>query len=236
MSQLFPICEILEMPQNSPEWYKERSGRLTASQAGAWLASIKDTATNRKAREATINRLIAERSGFSSPSVSVDMEMPPPKSDSLRAIWVGNKYEDEALMSLSFSLGLDLVSVGFMAHENGVVGCSPDSLVKGESVLVENKITMNYATQIGRVREGVLPACFRDQVHFQMASTRAERVLFQSTWVPDPLQPEDAELTPPPDLQLYIKRDEYTEAMANGIDRFAREFQTAAADWRIKTT
>ena len=232
MTDLFPLCTLHDMPQRSEEWDKMRSGKLTASQAGAWLASVSETKTVKKACDTAINRLLAEQAGAYSPSIQVDMEADPPKSESLRAIWVGNKHEDEALMQLSLVQEVDLVSIGFMEHESGLVGSSPDSLIKGESCVVENKITMNYATQVGRVREGVMPACFRDQVHFQMASTGAQRCLFQSIWVPDPLRPSDTLLDPPPSLQLYIKRDDYTEAMKAGIDRFIKAFQVAADEWQ----
>jgi hypothetical protein len=38
MKHLFPDCKIHHMPQRSPEWHEIRKDKLTASQAGAWLA------------------------------------------------------------------------------------------------------------------------------------------------------------------------------------------------------
>jgi len=38
MNELFPDCVIYDMPQRSDEWHAIRSGKLTASQAGEWLA------------------------------------------------------------------------------------------------------------------------------------------------------------------------------------------------------
>lgn len=36
--KLFPDCLIYAMPQRSPEWYEIRRDKMTASQAGSWLA------------------------------------------------------------------------------------------------------------------------------------------------------------------------------------------------------
>jgi len=38
LKSLFPDCEISMMPQRSAEWHEIRKDKLTASQAGAWLA------------------------------------------------------------------------------------------------------------------------------------------------------------------------------------------------------
>lgn len=38
LNALFPDCIIHDMPQRSDEWHAIRSGKLTASQAGEWLA------------------------------------------------------------------------------------------------------------------------------------------------------------------------------------------------------
>lgn len=217
MNSRFSACILHDMTQRSEAWYEIRRGKLTASVAGAWLASEKLNKTQTKARDSVIDRLIAERMGFvEEDSFDIDPDGPPPNSPSLRAIYYGIKYEPEALSLLSFDKELDLEEVGFCEHESGLVGSSPDSLVFEESVIVENKVTMSARTQIGRIRKKTLPDTYRDQVHFQMATTGAQACWFQSY---------HPELEP---LQVLVHRDAYTQAMVSGIHLFQKAFNDAA--------
>lgn len=228
MSDLFPKCTVHTMPQRSPEWFDIRADKMTASTAGSWIASDSKAKTVVKSREREISRLIASREGFrSSDSFQIDMEAKPPKNSTLRAIYYGILMEPEALSLLSLYQGLDLEEVGFCEHESGIAGSSPDSVINGESGVVETKVTIDPELQIYRLTKGEIPPEYVNQVHFQMATTGAEYCWFQSYF----FDPESNGSKTLPPLQIKVERDEYTDKIEAGINRFAADFEKAWGIW-----
>jgi hypothetical protein len=108
---------IVNAPQRSPEWFAARAGRLTGSNAGDMLATIKsgEAAARRDLRM----RLVVERltgcpqdDGF----MSKDMQ------------W-GIDHEADAFAAYEALTGHVAERTGFIAHNELLVGCSLDGHV-----------------------------------------------------------------------------------------------------------
>ena len=220
----FPDCELLGMPQRSEAWNEIRRDKLTASQVGAWLAKHPHTTKKEtQAQDSAICKILGAISRCPVPDEwEVDPEGPPPKSVGLWAIWNGIRLEPEAVAAFSEATGLEVESIGFCLHKSKVAGCSPDGLIVGENIGFEGKAPLP-STHVRYLLNGGLPEEYRDQVHFSMAVTGAKAWWFQS-YCPGL-----------PSLRICVARDDYTEAMAEGITRFAAALkearQTMAEMW-----
>lgn len=265
----FPDCVVYAMPQRSPEWHEIRRGKLTASEAGAWLAERPEvrvtvdelrgvldmnqvpykksaskaellamvppsclpaptlTATADKARKAAVAKCLGAISRCEVPDpFEVDPGGPPPRNPAMWAVWNGIRLEPEAIAAFEDATGHEVETVGFCLHKSKVVGCSPDGLIRGESVGLECKCPLP-STHVRWFLEGQLPDEHRDQVHFSMAVTGARSWWFQS-YSPGL-----------PTFRVRVDRDAYTEAMTEGIREFAdalsksRAIMAAAWDFEL---
>jgi len=219
----FPECTVYTMPQRTEEWHDIRREKLTASEAGAWLAKC-STQTAIKARHKALCKILGQRSGIRVPDdFQVDPDGPEPLSKSAWAIWRGINLEKDAVQAFTHATELDVQEVGFCVHKSKVAGCSPDGLILGEPEGFEGKCPLPE-THCRYVLDGSLPDEYRDQVHFSMAVTGAKAWWFQS-YCPGL-----------PSLRIRIERDQYTESMAAGIVEFAallKEANQKMADlWR----
>lgn len=196
------VHEIME--QGSEEWFGARKGRPTASQFEEFITPSKGE-LSKSDRATKYMRKLARECVCEDP-----ME------------FMGNKYtdwgqdmEDEAAECFEQHMGEKLHKVGFCTRDDGVVGCSPDRLIKGESeawrVGLEIKCPQ-VDTHVGYLLEGVLPAKYKLQVHGSMAVTSLDHWWFMS-YFPG--------LNP---LIIKVERDEFTEKVSTALDEFLLKY------------
>lgn len=140
---------IVTCDQKSPEWIAARLGRLTASCCGEAFATIKSGwgASRRNLR----TRLVLERlTGRSQESGYTNAAMER-----------GVQLEPEARMAYEAETGALVETVGFIAHDELLAGCSPDGLI-GDDGLLEIKCP-GAPAHLDYVR-GELPNDYRLQV------------------------------------------------------------------------
>lgn len=113
--------QILDMPQNSPEWIEARKGIPTASNFAAIIANGRGGAAS-KTRAAYMRKLAGE-------IITGD----PGESFNLPAFDRGHALEPEARDLYAFAADVEPRIVGFI--RNGDMGCSPDSLIGNDGAL-----------------------------------------------------------------------------------------------------
>jgi hypothetical protein len=183
--------------QGSPEWHRLRAGKPTASNFDKIITAVKGDLS--KQCEPYILELIA---GCFCPDF---------------VAWAGNKFTDrgkelepEARLAFSNHTGFQLEEVGFITRDDGVIGCSPDSLIIDGGVHIaglEIKCPMP-STHVGYFDAGVLPSDYKQQVHGSMAVTGLNRWHFWS-YCPG-MQP----------FHLIVERDDYTAKLSAALDVF----------------
>jgi hypothetical protein len=195
-----------DIEQGSAEWQAIRKGRPTASRFDAILTSKGDLS---KQSTGYIRELIAE-------CFCPDFQA-----------WAGNALTDrgreteaEARELFAKQTGLKLEQVGFVLSDDGVCGCSPDSLVAdsaGQYVAGLEIKCPAPKTHVGYVLDGCLPDDYRQQVHGSMAVTGLNEWHFWS-YFPG-MQP----------LHVIAKRDDYTEKIAKALVGFVDAYKAAMA-------
>ena len=148
--------------QRSESWYDVRRGLPTCSRFDKIVTPAKGEPS--KSQDALINDLIAESicppgQGLIKPSyASPEMEY-------------GMILEAEARCRYEFDCAgkLPIRETGFILHDSGLFGGSPDALV-GDDGGCEIKCPQP-ATHVGYIREGVLPKDYRCQVHGYLVVT-----------------------------------------------------------------
>ncbi len=189
--------------QGSPEWLALRKGRPTASRFSDIVTA---TGLPSKSAEPYIRELIAE---CFCPDFSA---------------WAGNIYTDrgaalepEAREAFIKYSGLAVEQVGFALSDDGVCGCSPDSLIGSNGGYIaglEIKCPSPKA-HVGYVLDGVLPDDYRQQVHGSMAVTGLNEWHFWSYF---------------PGMKPFhhiVWRDTYTEKVAIAVSEFVKRYKTA---------
>lgn len=142
--------KVLTTDQRSGGWYAARLGRLTGSRSSDMLATIKtgEAAARRDYRL----QLVCERlTGVSQEATFVN-----------EAMQRGMDLEPAALAAYEGISGELARSVGFLAHDDLMAGCSPDGLV-GDHGLLELKCPKS-STHIGYIRSGVIPSTYLPQL------------------------------------------------------------------------
>lgn len=189
--------------QGSDEWYEERLGNATASQADAVMARVYKTKANpdgvpgkdyyRYMRVLATERLTGKRKRFSSGPIE----------------WGKNREEEAADLYESFT-GSDVRTSEFIKHPELAAGASPDRFVD-EDGLLEIKCP-NTDTHIEYMQEGY-PEQYEWQMDWQLWITGRQWVDFMSF---DPDMPENA--------QAYIKRHIRDESKMEEVEKGARKF------------
>jgi hypothetical protein len=192
--------DIHDAPQRSPEWFRARCGRLTASNAKAMLAEIKsgEAAARRDLRiRLVVERLTGEweEDGFK----SVDMQR-------------GVELEPDALKGYEALTGNLASSVGFLAHHELMAGGSPDGVIGDFAGLVELKCPKS-ATHWGYLRSSGLPAEHVAQLTHLLWLTDVPWIDFLSF---DPRFP--------PKMQTFLMRMHRDEAQIAAYDAKVRTF------------
>jgi hypothetical protein len=136
---------IHDAPQRSPEWFKARCGRLTASRAKDMLATVKtgEAAARRDLRaDLVVERLTGE----------------PEETDYVNDLMLrGTELEPDALAAYEALTGNLASSVGFLAHNELMAGGSPDGVIGDFAGLVELKVPKK-STHWRYLRSSGLPA------------------------------------------------------------------------------
>lgn len=169
--------------QQSPEWFAERLGKVTASRVADVIAKTKSGWGASRANY--MAELVAERltGNMASRFQSAEMQ------------W-GNDMEPAARASYEFMTNATVEPAPFVPHRSiGDTGASPDGYV-GADGLVEIKCP-NTATHIETLLSGAVAGKYVTQMQWQMACTGRAWCDFVSF---DPRLP--------PSMQLFIKRVE----------------------------
>lgn len=198
--------KIYHLEQGSEDWLNVRKGRPTASGFDAIVTATGKPSTQAKGY---IRELIAE------------CFCPDFKN------WFGNQMtergkevEAEARQAFIDATGMPVEQVGFVLADDGVCGCSPDSLIKESNAYVAGLEIKCPApkTHVGYVLDGVLPDEYKQQVHGSMVVTGLNQWHFWS-YFPG-LQP----------FHIIVKRDEYTEKVAKSLESFVADYKKTMVD------
>lgn len=184
--------------QGSEDWLRIRKGRPTASQFGKIFTAATGK-VSAQARKYMIH-LITE------------CYFPD------RVDWAGNKWTDrgnelEHVGRAAFTIktGIEVDAVGFVTRMDGIVGCSPDALIRapgGAAVAGLEIKCPSPQTHLHYALEGKLPDVYKQQVHGGMAVSGLNRWHFLSYtpgWEP---------------FHVVVHRDAYTEKLSAAIDEF----------------
>lgn len=198
-------------PQRSKAWFDARRGMPTCSRFHQIITAAKGQRS--AAQETLIDELLAEslcppEAGVIKPEyTSVEMEY-------------GMKLEAEARCSYELEHATEPVTeVGFMIHESGMFGGSPDALV-GESGGVELKCP-NAATHIGYYRAAVLPNEYKCQVHGYMVVSGRPWWDFMSY----------ARSLPP--FRIRVACDDFTAKLEAEVMAFCERYNFARAQFKL---
>lgn len=192
--------------QGSPEWFKARLGKATASKIADIVARTKSGPA--ASRINYLAQLVVER-----------MTGIAPETFSNAAMAWGTEKEPEARAAYAFLHADAPVSeVGFIDHPRiPMAGASPDGLV-GDDGLLEIKCPQT-ATHIETLTGETVPSRYLTQIHWQMACTGRAWCDFVSF---DPRMPDD--------LQLFVKRVERDEAVIADLEREVEAFLTEVSE------
>lgn len=200
---------ISDAQQRTPEWYNVRRGLPTCSRFDQIITAARGAPS--KAQDTLIAELIAE-------------SICPPEDGIIRPVTpemeYGMRLEAEARCSYELEFAPSPVrEVGFVLHESGLFGGSPDALV-GEVGGVEIKCP-NASTHVGYIRAGVLPNDYRCQVHGYMVVTGRKWWDFFSY----------ARHLPP--FHLRIEADDFTRLLAAELKLFCQRYNEARAQFQL---
>ena len=198
----------LKMQQRSYEWFDMRAGKLSASEAAAWL--LKDDKRSTTAREKMLCKKLAEECGYESPPIFENWFMER-----------GTKLEPEAVKCFEQDTGLIVTECGFIEHPECSAGCSPDGLVMSAEEAgdwktgFEGKVPAPETHVFYMLHPEALPDTYHWQVQFSMAVSG-----FESWW----LQSYCPNL---PAVRLLMKRDEETDAIASALKDWTAQLNAA---------
>lgn len=202
---------ISTAPQRSEDWFKARRGLPTCSRFDSILTP--KTGKPSSAQDSLINELIAE-------------SLQPPEAGLIKPQYMSPEMEQgiileaEARCRYEFDFATDTVrEVGFIAHESGLFGGSPDALV-GESGGVEIKCP-NLATHIGYVRDGELPPAYKCQVHgYLIVTGRAWWSFFSYARNAEP-------------FHIRVTPDDFTQKLADELRAFVARYNQERAKFKL---
>lgn len=170
---------VIDADQRSAAWRAARCGRLTASRAKDILAKIKSNTGESAARRDYRLQLATER-----------VTKEPQDNDFVNAdMQRGIELESAAFAAYEAVTGQLLDRCGFVAHNELLIGCSPDGVVEDFTGVVELKVPRS-ATHLRYLRSGGVPAEHAAQITHTLWVTGAEYCDFLSydPRFPTPLQ------------------------------------------------
>jgi putative phage-type endonuclease len=181
------------MEQKSPEWFKARLGKVTASRVADVMARTKSGYSASRANY--MAELICER-----------LTGQPAERFSNAAMQWGTDNEPHAKASYSFMRDAAIEDVGFVPHGSILdFGASPDGLI-GADGLIEIKCP-NTATHLETLLSESIDGKYMTQMQVQMSCTGRQWCDFVSF---DPRLPVD--------MQLFVRRVERDNARIAEIE------------------
>jgi len=199
----------LATTQRSEEWFALRRGVPTCSRFDKIITAA--TAKPSAAQDGLINELISEA-------------ILPPEQGVIK--YVSEEMEHGMILEAEARCRYELdhasepvTEMGFLMHESGLFGGSPDALV-GESGGAEIKCPSG-PVHVGYFRAGVLPACYKQQVHGYLAVTGRPWWSFFSY----------CRNLPP--FHVIVKRDEYTAKLEKELFNFAEKYNAARVQFGL---
>lgn len=140
---------VIECEQGSDEWFAARLGIVSASR-------FKDVMTQPRAKKDQEAGKLSETANSYLCELVAEKLLDQTRQISAKALDWGNEYEPIARADYEFDCEEEINPVGFMLHDNGLVGASPDSLV-GPRGGLEIKSPENPAIHTKTVLSGVVP-------------------------------------------------------------------------------
>lgn len=205
------MSEVPNTPQRSEEWFNARRGLPTASRFDMILTPTQ--AKPAAAQSTLIAQLIAE-------------SILPPQEGFIRSgvmteeMQQGMILEAQARCAFELEFATEPVTeTGFILHESGLFGGSPDALL-GEKSGVEIKCP-KPETHISYILAGVLPNEYKNQLHGYMIVTGRESWEFFSY------------ATHFPPFRLRVVRDEFTEKLEAELFKFCAKYNEARAKFNL---
>lgn len=129
----------------------------------------------------------------------------------------GTVLEDDALPKFELETGLALERVGFVTTDDGLMGCSPDSMIVESIVGLECKSPLAQ-THVKYLLDGGLPDEYFPQVQTSMYVTGAKHWWFMSYC------PGFPEL-----IQMVLRDEEYLQAFAVALEGFNARMKAGKA-------
>ena len=199
------------MKQGTPEWFKERLGKATASRVADICAKTKSGPA--ASRGNYLLELVTERLTGEPTPFFVNSAM----------AW-GTEQEPFAREAYEVTREVFVEEVGFIAHPlMKMAGASPDGLV-GEHGLVEIKCPQSL-THVTTLRANEVLAKYLPQIYFQMACTNRKWCDFVS-YAP----------RFPTNCQLFVKRveadNERIDEIEDAVEAFLGEVAATEAELR----
>jgi putative phage-type endonuclease len=195
--------EVIDAEQRSPEWFRARAGRVTASRAADMLAKTKSGYST--SRKNLLVQLVAERlTGL-------------PQEDNYQspAMLRGIELEPKAFAAYEATTGQMATKVGFLAHLDQPIGASPDGVIGDFDGILELKVP-NPATHLTYLKARTLPSDYLPQVSHHLLVSGAAYCDFMSY---GPNFPEA--------LQVFLVRVYRADV---DLDAYARELATFLAE------
>ena len=189
--------------QGTPDWLLVRKGKPTASNFSKIVTAAKCELS--KSADGYINELIGE-------TFAPDFEQ---GFQGNRMTEYGKAMEPQARLAFQAHTALNVEQVGFVTHDNGILGCSPDGLIVdgGQYVAgVEIKCPAP-GTHVEYVRDGGLPDTYKQQVHGSLAVSGLRQWHFWS-YFPG-MQPH----------HVVVTWDDYTSRMLETLLKFCEQYQ-----------
>ena len=192
-----------DFEQGSLLWLQQRCGVVTASELDALVSPLGKVRTGDGVQTYLHKKLAEKWSGAPLASLQgiFDVEQ-------------GQFLEEQAKPAFTLETGIEIRNVAFITTDDGLFGCSPDSLIDPDSG-VEIKCP-RLETHVGYLLDGELPSQYVAQVQGSMFVTGFKTWHFFSY----------RRKLPP--LHLIIKRDEkYQDALKTAMESFKAQFDAA---------
>lgn len=197
--------KISMVRQGTPEWLAARLGIPTASEFGHIITPKTGKLSTSAPKYAY--RLIAEKM----------LRRPVQSLDGVAYIDRGKELEPQAVRQYEFANDVETDPVGFITTDDGLIGASPDRLIRGRAAGLEIKCPAAH-THIGYLLDGH-DEKYRPQVQGQMLVAEFEYVDFYSF---HPRMPPATITTPRDEPYIRLLRaalDEFNDRLAAMLAR-----------------
>lgn len=209
------IWTMQQVPQGSPRWHELHRGRPTASEFGRIM-----TPKNRRLSKSAVHYAaeLASQVASHNPTWFSENRTKPPS----QAMQNGKDTEPEARRYLAMEVDGLIEEVGFVATDDGRLGCSPDGLLARVDVdgvchwdkTIELKCPLAHS-HAKYVLKNELPLEYKCQCHGQLIVTGLDKGLFCSysaSW--------------PRALVIPFERDDFTEDLETTLEGFLELYES----------